>query len=130
MTTRQDASDIQIFTREGRHIAGSPMTETEIVNFLSEENGFSANAKYYGSYLNQETNAYRGMDLNISNVDGLETIRLGPFGASSDAIAGYGALPDSPTSSYSISASISNGATPSLSIPCLLYTSPSPRRPY
>ena len=117
VTTRQDASDIQIFTREGRHIAGSPMSETEIVNFLSEENGFNANAKYYGSYLNQETNAYRGMDLNISNVDGLETIRLGPFGSSSDAIAGYGALPDSPTSSYSISASISNGATPSLSIP-------------
>ncbi len=31
------------------------MSETEIVNFMSEENGFNANAKYYGSYLNQET---------------------------------------------------------------------------
>ena len=59
----------------------------------------------------------RGMDLNISNVSGLETIRLGPFGASSDAIAGYGSLPDSPTNTYTISARISNGATPSLSIP-------------
>ena len=57
------------------------------------------------------------MDLNISNVSGLETIRLGPFGLNSDAIAGYGSLPDSPTASYSIDASISNGATPSLTIP-------------
>ena len=117
VTASKDASDIQIFTREGRHIAGSPMSETEIVNFLSEENGFNPNAEYYGSYLNQELNAYRGMNLNISNVGGLETIRLGPFGSTSDAIAGYGSLPDSPTSSYTIAATISNGSSPSLTIP-------------
>ena len=75
VTASQDASDIQIFTREGRHIAGSPMSETEIVNFLSEENGFNPNAEYYGS------------------------------------------LPDSPTSSYTIAATISNGSSPSLTIP-------------
>ncbi len=117
VSSSQAASDIQIFTREGRHIAGSPMSETEIVDFINEENGFNSSAQYYGSYLNQEANPYRGMELNISNVGGLETIRIGPFGLNSDAIAGYGSLPDSPTASYSIDASISNGATPSLTIP-------------
>ena len=51
VTASQDASDIQIFTREGRHIAGSPLSETEIVNFLSEENGFNPNAEYYLSLI-------------------------------------------------------------------------------
>ena len=91
------------------------MSETEIVDFINEENGFNSNAQYYGSYLNQEANPYRGMELNISNVGGLETIRIGPFGLNSDAIAGYGSLPDSPTASYSIDKHIQR-CNPSLTI--------------
>ena len=34
------ASQIQIFTREGRQIAGTPLSQTDVVDFLTVENGF------------------------------------------------------------------------------------------
>ena len=39
-----NASNIQIFTREGRHIAGSPLTKLEKSTFMSTANGFSEQA--------------------------------------------------------------------------------------
>ena len=35
------ASELQVFTREGRHIAGSVLSDSEIAEFLTEENGFN-----------------------------------------------------------------------------------------
>ena len=49
------ASDIQIFTREGRHIAGTAPDSDSIANYqaaMNAENGFDANAVYVGDYLN------------------------------------------------------------------------------
>ena len=40
------ASELQIFTREGRHIAGSVLSDSEIAEFLTEENGFNRFAEY------------------------------------------------------------------------------------
>ena len=34
------SSDIQILTREGRHIAGTTLSSSEIASLLTQENGF------------------------------------------------------------------------------------------
>jgi hypothetical protein len=65
ITNRIDAaSEIQIFTREGRHIAGSNYTGIE--NLISTENGFLTEAEYRDDYLNMTgTNAYMGIGLSV-----------------------------------------------------------------
>ena len=47
----QDASDIQIFTREGRQIAGDPLTDGQAAALLTPLNGFVAGAEYRADYL-------------------------------------------------------------------------------
>ena len=57
------ASELQIFTREGRHIAGSVLSDSEIAEFLTQENGFNRFAEYRADYLNGTGNEkYRGID--------------------------------------------------------------------
>ncbi len=59
------ATDIQIFTREGRHIAGTTPDSSTISKYqaaMKVENGFDANAVYVGDYLNETGDAgYLGM---------------------------------------------------------------------
>ena len=59
------ATDIQIFTREGRHIAGTTPDSSTIANYqaaMKVENGFDANAVYVGDYLNETGDTgYLGM---------------------------------------------------------------------
>ena len=45
------SSNIQIFTREGRHIAGTTLSGSEIASLLVKENGFSSSAQYRADYL-------------------------------------------------------------------------------
>ena len=47
-------SDIQIFTREGRHIAGTSLTTSEISSLLTSDNGFVDGAVYSSTYLNKQ----------------------------------------------------------------------------
>ena len=47
-----DASQIQIFTREGRHLAGTVLSSSEIAQYLTEENGFNTSVEYRADYLN------------------------------------------------------------------------------
>ena len=75
------ASDFQVFTREGRHIAGTALTEEDITNLLTAKNGFSSEAVYRAEYLNDEDNAYRGMGLNVSHVGGLYRVETGSNGS-------------------------------------------------
>ena len=62
VTKRSDVgSDMQIFTREGRHIAGSEMTADEISDLFTRTNGFFAGATYVDTYLNKTgENGYLG----------------------------------------------------------------------
>ena len=59
------ATDIQIFTREGRHIAGTTPDNSGIANYqaaMKVENGFDDNAVYVGDYLNETGDTgYLGM---------------------------------------------------------------------
>ena len=60
--TSEAASNVQIFTREGRHIAGSPLTKLEKSTYMSTANGFSDQAVYNAEYLNlNDPVGYRGL---------------------------------------------------------------------
>ena len=67
------ASDLQIFTREGRHIAGTVLTTTQLAELMTAENGFAEQAVYTGDYLNQTEPGYRGMSLDIDRASGMHT---------------------------------------------------------
>ncbi|MFC7703628.1 flagellar basal body rod C-terminal domain-containing protein [Plastorhodobacter daqingensis] len=74
------ASDIQIFTREGRHIAGTAMTPFDIAALMITANGFDAEARYRADYLNAEGAGagYRGLTLMRGSVPGDHLLRLAP----------------------------------------------------
>ncbi|MCH1516611.1 MAG: hypothetical protein L7U52_07855, partial [Alphaproteobacteria bacterium] len=96
MSDRIEASDLQIFTKEGRHIAGSALNADQIAEVMTAENGFGKDAIYSGAYLNQGTPAYRGMDIQINRSAGYNVLRTGANGISATASAGVGGMPRSP----------------------------------
>ena len=65
------ASQMQIFTREGRQIAGTPLSQTDVVDFLTVENGFVEGAEYRADYLNAVNGqGYLGIDVQRSSSSG------------------------------------------------------------
>jgi flagellar hook-associated protein 1 FlgK len=66
-TAAEAASEIRIFTREGRQIAGPPLQSQEVLQLITEENGFSAGAEYRADY-NTVTSGtgYRGISITQS----------------------------------------------------------------
>lgn len=67
VTQGQQASDIRVFTREGRQIAGLPLNTDEVANLLTVDNGFASEAEYRADY-NSVTGGvgYRGIDVTQS----------------------------------------------------------------
>ena len=102
--TSESASNVQIFTREGRHIAGSPLTKLEKSTFMSTANGFTDQAVYNAEYLNlNDPVGYRGLSLEQINPTGNYSISLGGDGVDRKAQLGLGTLPaSSTTSAYEI----------------------------
>lgn len=66
---------LQIFTREGRQIAGTPMAPADIALLFTETNGFLAGAQYNTAYLNS---GYRGLELAATQGSGLQSLTLSP----------------------------------------------------
>ena len=76
-----DISSVQIFTREGRHVAGSRLDDIQYKELFVPENGFNENATYRSDYLNlSEEKGYLGMTsvykssesnplINVSNTE-------------------------------------------------------------
>ena len=62
------ATEVQIFTRNGRHVAGTTPDETKIASYQSAmtvDNGFHKDAVYLGNYLNASGDAgYLGLSVN------------------------------------------------------------------
>ena len=57
-------SDIQILTREGRHIAGAALSSDQITALITKDNGFADGAVYNADYLNiSGTNGYLGVGI-------------------------------------------------------------------
>lgn len=115
--TAIDASDIQLFTREGRHVAGSALTTTEINELLVADNGFNVQADYDGSYLNGINGAYRGMGVQTLFSGGMHTLSTGSNGASATATAASGAVPANPTTSHVVAITLGNGSAASATMP-------------
>lgn len=64
LTSRNDtASTVHVFTREGRHIAGSTLDAADQATFLTADNGFLADAVYNSTYLNQD-GGYLGVGID------------------------------------------------------------------
>ena len=74
-------ADIQIFSREGIHLAGKPLTQSEITNFLTVENGFSRSADYVADYLTSANNtSYIGSSISRLTSDGDHTASMSSLG--------------------------------------------------
>ena len=74
------ASELQIFTREGRHIAGVAFTDAQITEYMTSGNGFDDSAVYSSEYLNNTQSAYRGIDMDVSFAGGMHTLKIGSNG--------------------------------------------------
>ncbi len=101
--SRTSASDLQIFTKEGRHLAGSPLSTEEIAEFMTIGNGFNKEASYRGDYLNSmDQTGYRGMEIERTSINTNQTISLGADGASPQIVVGTALLPFSPTNDWNL----------------------------
>ena len=108
--SRSAASDLQIFTKEGRHLAGSPLSTDEIAEFLTIGNGFNKGSTYRADYLNSiDQTGYRGMEINRSSINTNETISVGGNGSTPQIIPGTTFLPFSPTNAWALKLNNSKG---------------------
>ena len=78
------ASSFRVFTREGRQVAGVPLSSSEAHIFLTETNGFTSEAEYRADYLNPTDGiGYRGAEIRnllpggYSSVDSAASILTG-----------------------------------------------------
>ena len=81
-------ADVQIFTREGRHVAGTPQTDSSRASLqamMTEANGFNVGAVYVGDYLNQsgdsgylgiETTAHYGSNVLVTSAESVGETRV------------------------------------------------------
>ena len=61
------ASNLQVFTRDGRHVSGTALNATQIASLIKKENGFLESAEYRNDYLN---NNYRGSEITRKSASG------------------------------------------------------------
>lgn len=82
---------IQLFTREGRQIAGTPMSAADIALLFTTENGFLPGAQYVTDYLEAPHGiGYRGLTLSSTQATGLQSVTLAPLPAVAWAGTGEG----------------------------------------
>lgn len=85
---------VQIFTREGRQIAGTPLSASDAATLLTTANGFATGAVYRADYLNGATGtAYRGMSLQSVQVPGAQVLDLPPAAGPAVWTAASGVAP-------------------------------------
>ena len=51
------SAELQIFTREGVQLTGTPLTDNQISNFITEANGFNSGAQYNAQHLAVTSNS-------------------------------------------------------------------------
>ena len=114
-----NASNLQIFTREGRHLAGSVLSSSEIATYLTKENGFNSSYEYRADYINGKgTNSYRGIEIDRSTVNGNYNISYGADGSSTSAQRASSTIPASHvTTAYTLTLTPSNSDTVNISVP-------------
>ena len=101
------ASQIQVFTREGRQIAGVPLTTSEVINYLTPANGFLDQAEYSAQYLNGGAdNNFQGSSIQRSSPSGAQTLRFSTSGFAPPVWSGDSFPITVPTQAQTISLSI------------------------
>ena len=105
-------SDIQIFTREGRHVAGSPMTGAAIAALLTAENGFLPDAEYRADTLNGASGAgYLGMQVSRISPVGTQVLRLDASDLAGQTDAALTLWPDTARAEAFVLGPIAEGAS-------------------
>ena len=100
---RADASKIHVFTREGRHLAGSKLSSNEITELITSSNGFNSFAEYRAENLNAYNEVgYRGSIIERSNKTSDHVINIGGDGSSASALFGSSIIPDSSTEAWKL----------------------------
>jgi len=104
---------LQIITRNGRHIAGTPLTTAEITALMTPANGFLEGAVYDPAPLTAPAGAgYRGATIDRMDIPGLQsaTVAAGPM------TTGPG-LPLAATMARSLTLADASGATFPINLP-------------
>ena len=104
-------AELQVFTRDGRHLFGSSLTDAQRSVMLSEQNGFVTGSTYSDAYLNGTT-PYLNKDWSIgaSAQSVIETLDDGSSAITAEAILRGGALPTLTNSSADTMTVIADGA--------------------
>lgn len=111
-------SQIQVFTREGRHVAGSPLGDTDAIQYLTEANGFSSSAEYRADYLNGTADGgFQGMGVSQLTPQGAQSVRFFGDGFAPSVIASDSFPVSVPTSAQTISLSVGGDAAMPIEIP-------------
>ena len=92
-STSSDA-ELQVFTRDGRHLFGSALTEAQQSVMLSEQNGFVSGSTYSDSYLNGAA-SYRNQSWSMGSSAKavIDTLDDGSSVVTAEALLRGGALP-------------------------------------
>lgn len=112
MAAEAPGGTVQLITRNGRHVAGTPLTAAEAARLLTPANGFLPGAVYDPSPLaSGAQGAYRNAGLDGFSVPGLQGLRLG-------GTAGTGAvLPLPAAAPRNLELSDASGRTASIALP-------------
>lgn len=99
-----EVSNLQIFTRDGRQIAGTPLDQTEVVGYLTEANGFLAEAEYRADFLNGNGGiGYRGLEIVRRTTTGAAVLSFSGVGSAPNLQVGVAALlPRNPAGTLSL----------------------------
>ena len=72
--SQKEATNINIFTREGKHIAGTPLKVQDYSALINEDNGFFSDAVYNAEYINKD---YRNIEVETTNPESDFTLITG-----------------------------------------------------
>jgi flagellar hook-associated protein 1 FlgK len=125
ITAGKPASDIRIFTREGRQVSGTPLAAAEVAQLLTQENGFNASAEYRSDYnAVSGSGTYRGLNVTQRSAgfdplqSGLQSKTLSLTGLSGTAVGTISTNPAAnSTTAQTIALQMDTAATGTLGIP-------------
>ena len=121
-----DAGDasLNVFTREGIQISGKTLSEADVRELITVENGFSADAVYRASHIPTATSeSFAGTSVNRRTTDGLEYVAISAAGLDDGnnnnvAILAAGAFPTTRTSlNAPITVQTQSGRSATVTIP-------------
>jgi len=112
------ASQVQVFTREGRQIAGVPLSASEVINYLTPANGFLKNAEYSADYLNgMAEGGFQGSDVQRTSPTGSQTIQFTAGGFTHPVWSGDSIPVSVPTAAQTITLAVGNETGLQIDIP-------------